>query len=133
MVCGVHPARLRRSRRLLGLAGGAGELVPLPVLRQRVDRAWSAFQTSRYSILGPQLPQLLAASQLAARELDGDAKLRASGLLAETYQLAAILMHKLGESNAAWLAADRGILAADGDPTMWRFLPTPAEPVTGEP
>jgi transcriptional regulator with XRE-family HTH domain len=39
-----------------------GEPVPLPVLRQRVDRAWAAFQTSRYSILGPQLPQLLAAS-----------------------------------------------------------------------
>jgi hypothetical protein len=61
----------------------------------------------------PQLPQLLTASQLAARELDGDAKLRASGLLAESYQLAAILMLKLGESNAAWVAADRGILAAE--------------------
>ena len=90
-----------------------GEPVPLPVLRQRVDRAWAAFQTSRYSILGPQLPQLLAASQLTTRELDGDAKLRASGLLAETYQLAAILMLKLGESNAAWVAADRCILAAE--------------------
>jgi hypothetical protein len=50
-----------------------GEPVPLSVLRQRVDRAWSAFQTSRYSLLGPQLPQLLGASQHAARELDGDA------------------------------------------------------------
>ena len=72
-----------------------------------MDRAWEAFQTSRYSILGPQLPQLLTASQLGARELDGDARLRASGLLAESYQLAAILMLKLGESNAAWVAADR--------------------------
>jgi hypothetical protein len=34
-------------------------------------------------------------------------------LLAETYQLAAILLLKLGESNAAWVAADRGILAAE--------------------
>ena len=34
-------------------------------------------------------------------------------MLAESYQLAAILMHKLGESNAAWVAADRGILAAE--------------------
>jgi hypothetical protein len=33
--------------------------------------------------------------------------------LAESYQLAAILMLKLGESNAAWVAADRGILAAE--------------------
>jgi hypothetical protein len=64
-------------------------VVPLPVLRQRADRAWAAFQTSRYSVLGPQLPQLLIASQLAARELDGDARLRASGLLAKAYQLAA--------------------------------------------
>ena len=68
---------------------------------------------TRYSILGPQLPQLLEATQLAARELDGDAKFRASRLLAESYQLAAILMLKLGESNAAWVAADRGILAAE--------------------
>jgi transcriptional regulator with XRE-family HTH domain len=104
---------LMRYDSLASQSDTSGEPVPLPVLRQRVDRAWSAFQTSRYSILGPQLPQLLAASQLAARELDGDAKLRASGLLAETYQLAAILMHKLGESNAAWVAADRGILAAE--------------------
>jgi hypothetical protein len=94
-------------------AGKADEPVPLPVLRQRVDRAWAAFQTSRYSILGPQLPQLLTASQLATQELGGDAKLRASGLLAESYQLAAILLLKLGESNAAWVAADRGILAAE--------------------
>ena len=78
-----------------------------------MDRAWEVFQTSQYSILGPQLPQLLTASQLAARELDGDARLRAAGLLAESYQLAAILMLKLGESNAAWVAADRGILAAE--------------------
>jgi len=104
---------LMRYESLTLPADSVGEPVPLPVLRQRVDRAWAAFQTSRYSLLGPQLPQLLEASQLAARELDGDAKLRASGLLAESYQLAAILLLKLGESNAAWVAADRGILAAE--------------------
>jgi transcriptional regulator with XRE-family HTH domain len=104
---------LMRYDSLAVASDSIGEPVPLPVLRQRVDRAWAAFQTSRYSILGPQLPQLLEASQVAARELDGDAKLRASGLLAESYQLAAILMLKLGGSNAAWVAADRGILAAE--------------------
>jgi transcriptional regulator with XRE-family HTH domain len=108
----VRDALMRYDSLAVGSAE-AGEPVPLPVLRQRINRAWAAFQTSRYSILGPQVPQLLAASQLAARELDGDAKLRASGLLAESYQLAAILMLKLGESNAAWVAADRGILAAE--------------------
>jgi hypothetical protein len=104
---------LMRYDSLTPHTASVGEPVPLPVLRQRVDRAWAAFQTSRYSILGPQVPQLLEASQLAAWELDGDAKLRASGLLAESYQLAAILLLKLGESNAAWVAADRGILAAE--------------------
>jgi DNA-binding transcriptional regulator YiaG len=90
-----------------------GGPVSLPVLRRRIDRAWTAFQTSRYSLLGPQLPQLLASTKVAVQELDGDGQLRASSLLAETYQLAAILLLKLGESNAAWVAADRGILAAE--------------------
>jgi transcriptional regulator with XRE-family HTH domain len=111
-LAGVRDALMRYDS-LAVPSDTTGEPVPLPVLRQRVDRAWEAFQTSRYSILGPQLPQLLTASQLAAQELDGDAKLRACGLLAESYQLAAILMLKLGESNAAWVAADRGILAAE--------------------
>jgi hypothetical protein len=44
---------LMRYDSLGGGAGGGGELVPLPVLRQRVDRAWAAFQTCRYSVLGP--------------------------------------------------------------------------------
>jgi transcriptional regulator with XRE-family HTH domain len=36
-----------------------GRPAGLPVLRRRVDRAWAAFQSSRYSMLGSQVPHLL--------------------------------------------------------------------------
>jgi hypothetical protein len=85
----------------------------LPVLRRRLDRAWAAFQSSRYSMLGSQLPRLLTATQHAVKELDGDGRLQACGLLAEAYQLAAAMLLKLGDSNSAWVAADRGVLAAE--------------------
>ena len=82
-------------------------------LRRKVNRAWAAFQTSHYSMLGQQLPHLLSATQRARGELDGDQRHAASGLLAETYQLGASMLLKLGDSNSAWVAADRGILAAE--------------------
>jgi transcriptional regulator with XRE-family HTH domain len=90
-----------------------GQPASLPVLRRRVDRAWAAFQSSRYSVLGSQVPRLLRATQRAVDEVDGDGRLQASGLLAEAYQLGAIMLLKLGDSNSAWVAADRGMLAAE--------------------
>jgi transcriptional regulator with XRE-family HTH domain len=51
-LAGVRDALMRYDS-LAVPSDPAGEPMPLPVLRQRVDRAWAAFQTSRYSILGP--------------------------------------------------------------------------------
>jgi transcriptional regulator with XRE-family HTH domain len=104
---------LMRYHSLVTDSTTAGDLPSLTALRGGVDRAWAAFQTSNYSALGARLPRLLTATQLVARQLDGDDRLRASGLLAETYQLAASTLLKLGDSNPAWVAADRGILAAE--------------------
>jgi hypothetical protein len=50
-IAAVRDALMRYDS--LATDSGAGEPVPLPVLRQRVDQAWAAFQSSRYSILGP--------------------------------------------------------------------------------
>jgi hypothetical protein len=73
----------------------------LPVLRRRLDRAWAAFQSSRYSMLGSQLPRLLTATQHAVKELDGDGRLQACGLLAEAYQ------HAVGDrEGCSWLIAE---------------------------
>jgi hypothetical protein len=104
---------LMRYDSLKGHSDTRGEPASLPVLRRKVDLAWAAFQSSRYSVLGLQVPPLLTATQRAVSELDGDERLRASGLLAEAYQVGASMLLKLGDSNSAWVAADRGMLAAE--------------------
>lgn len=82
-------------------------------LQRRVHRAWHSFQSSRYSALGRAPPGLLTEAQVAAGDLDGDRRLVAASLLSETYQLAAIMLLKQGDSNLAWVAADRGMLQAE--------------------
>ncbi len=85
----------------------------LAELQRRVNRAWQSFQSSRYSALGRALPGLLTETQVAAEDLDGERRLVAASLLSETYQLAAIMLLKQGDSNLAWVAADRGMLQAE--------------------
>jgi hypothetical protein len=48
----------------------------------------------------------------AARAADGDAAIRAHELLALSYQAAASVLTKLGEADLAWIAAERGLAAA---------------------
>ena len=48
----------------------------------------------------------------AARAADGDAAIRAHELLALSYQAAASVLTKLGEADLAWIAAERGLTAA---------------------
>lgn len=53
-------------------------------------------------------PLLLADALLAARQYTGDDRARAHELLALSYQAAASVLTKLGESDLAWMAAERG-------------------------
>lgn len=88
----------------------------LPMLAATADALWVAFQGSRYSALALQLPDVLAGAQLAAghgAKDDRDQQL-ASRLLSETYQVAAFTLTKLGDANAAWMTAERGMAAAAG-------------------
>jgi hypothetical protein len=48
----------------------------------------------------------------AARAADGDDAIRAYELLALSYQAAASVLTKLGEADLAWIAAERGLTAA---------------------
>ena len=59
------------------------------------------------------LPRVLMTAQLAARQLGSDQRRTASGLLAETYQCVTGAMANIGQNDLAWVAADRGILAAE--------------------
>lgn len=86
--------------------------VPLLTLRQSVNRAWDAFQGAEYSDFSQRVSRLLVTLQQAVRSLDGEERRVALGLLAEAYQVVAYTLTKLGDPQAAWLAADRGMVAA---------------------
>jgi hypothetical protein len=78
-----------------------------------VDYAWLAFQASHYSSLGSLLRTLLVAAQYAASQMTGDARHRAQELLAQVYQITTSTLRKLGYHELEWLAAERGVVAAE--------------------
>lgn len=97
---------------LLGTTAADNEPPALSDLRADVGEVWDAYQNSRYGFATRQLPLLLADALVAARSYSGDDREEAHALLALTYQGAAMVLGKLGESELAWIAADRGLAAA---------------------
>ena len=85
----------------------------LPQLQRQVDYAWSAFQASHYSALGPLLGELIIQAQYATAETTDEDQRRASELLAQVYQITTSTLRKLGRHDLEWLAAERGVAAAE--------------------
>ncbi|WP_341720961.1 helix-turn-helix domain-containing protein [Micromonospora sp. FIMYZ51] len=79
-----------------------------------VAHAWTSYQHARYPALIDLLPGLLAGAQRrhAHEPLAG----RVS--LVEAYRVTASLLVKLGETELAWLAADRAMALSAGDPVL---------------
>ena len=86
--------------------------VDLDKLGAEIGESWSAYQDSRYSRATRRLPDAITAARTAARTLDGHDAARAKAQLAMAYQGAAMVLTKIGETDLAWLAADRGLAAA---------------------
>jgi transcriptional regulator with XRE-family HTH domain len=78
------------------------------------------FQQSRYAELVNRLPKLLSDAQLTARAVDGTQRDRARAATSTAYQVAASTLWKFGQSDLAWLAAERGFRIAEGlgDPLL---------------
>ncbi|GAA0408214.1 hypothetical protein GCM10009530_70690 [Microbispora corallina] len=69
---------------------------------------------SRYTELAPVLAELIPELERAVRlATDDELKSDAREQLAETYQAAAAMLSKLGENDAAWVAADRAAFVAE--------------------
>jgi transcriptional regulator with XRE-family HTH domain len=81
-------------------------------LESQVSTLWSSYQESRYGYVTANLPSLLAAANTATEAHTGDDQERAFSLLALSYQATAVLLTKLGEADLAWMAAERGLAAA---------------------
>ncbi|MEV8489920.1 helix-turn-helix domain-containing protein [Streptomyces sp. NPDC052002] len=102
----------RQLTPLLGRQSAQEERPTLAALQSDVEEVWEAYQASRFGFATRQLPLVLADSLSAARAARGSDRDEAYSLLALTYQGAAMVLGKLGESELAWIAADRGLAAA---------------------
>jgi Helix-turn-helix domain len=87
--------------------------VPEPdLLAAAVGTARRQYQACRYAGLLRRLPALLGQLDAACCALAGDGRLRAYGLAADAYHVAAGLMLKLDDRGLAQLAADHSMRAA---------------------
>jgi hypothetical protein len=115
-------AALMDYRQIMQLpAGSSGqEPAPLARLEQNLDEVWLAYQDSRFGFVTRRVPELIAESQIAAAAYAGDDAARAHAVLALTYQATATTLTKVGEADLAWIASDRGLVAAQrsGDPVV---------------
>ncbi|MEU1624107.1 helix-turn-helix transcriptional regulator [Streptomyces sp. NPDC020096] len=113
---------LMNYRQLTPLLGvpTEGEPSPLNELRAAVAEVWDAYQESRYGFATRRLPLLLADALMAVQSYDGHDREQAHEIAAMTYQGAAMVLTKLGETDLAWIAADRGLAAAQqtGNPVV---------------
>ncbi|TDC83088.1 XRE family transcriptional regulator [Micromonospora sp. KC606] len=78
--------------------------VPTGQVRRHVAHAWLTYQHAHYAQLLRALPALL------------DAAHATPALLVPAYRITASVLVKLGEADLGWLAADRAVTAAAGDP-----------------
>jgi transcriptional regulator with XRE-family HTH domain len=93
---------------------------PTPEIAARVDKAWELAHESRYVELADLLRGLVPALETAVRSAPQERRAELFELLATTYQACSAALAKLGEPEAAWIAADRAMVAAEraGDPLM---------------
>ena len=110
------------------IASVIGTVRPAPAkhieaLRRQHAEIWELVHASRYTELAPILaaliPGLEAATRTAASQQD---RAEARELLGDTYQATAAMMAKIGETDAAWIAADRAGFCAEaaGSPSRSR-------------
>ena len=86
---------------------------PRPVARWTED-AWNDYQGGRIGRVVAALPRLIkAAQQMEAAGGDTDYKRRCAAVSARIHHLAATTLSKVGESDFAWIAAERAMQAAD--------------------
>jgi transcriptional regulator with XRE-family HTH domain len=108
-------AALRDYRHLSPSIANASDDEPpdLMYLEREVSDLWDTYQQSRYGSLARRLPPLIHECLTAVRVFDGDDGRRANALAAYVHHVATLFLTKLGEIDLAWIAASRGLAAAN--------------------
>jgi transcriptional regulator with XRE-family HTH domain len=98
-----------------------GHHVPsLEEIRSKVGRAWSLTHEGRYADLADLLRDLVPELESGARAVPDAQRAEVYELLAAAYQACSAALAELDEPEAAWIAADRGMGAAEraGNPLL---------------
>ncbi len=89
-------------------------------LQARAAAAWELTHAARYADLADLLRALIPDLETAARALPQDQHGKVFELMAAAYQACSAALDKLGEPEAAWIAADRSLVSAEraGNPLL---------------
>src|SRR6266498_1996010 len=116
----ASPQETAGLRRVLSTLPGTARAAPRAVSELEADllSATRLRAQARYAAAAAALPGLITDLEVAAEANEGDDRNKALGLLARAYGLAVATLVRYNEHDLAWLAADRGIYAAEptGDP-----------------
>ena len=105
-----HPA----TEAALGSAPGPVTEDQVSSLRDLHDQVWPLVHASRYNELVVLVADLVPRLERAVRaEASAEQVYAVRELLTDTYQAVAAMLAKLGEGDAAWIAANRAMLAAE--------------------
>jgi transcriptional regulator with XRE-family HTH domain len=99
---------------------GQHEPPDVSALRAQVDRAWSLTHEGNYADLAELLEQLVPCLEAAVRSAPEDERPELFRLLAKMYHTCSAALANMGEPEAAWIAVDRAVVAAEraNDPLL---------------
>ncbi|MDA8043687.1 MAG: helix-turn-helix domain-containing protein [Actinomycetota bacterium] len=111
-----HPA----PQAALGMPQPVAPAATIDRMGSQISTCWDLVHASRFDGLGPTLASLIPDLEGASRRVEGDDRLAVFALLADSYQIAAAMLVKVGDIGAAWIAADRAIGAGErcGDQSL---------------
>ncbi|SNR97326.1 Helix-turn-helix domain-containing protein [Streptosporangium subroseum] len=82
-------------------------------LRHEIRQVNRLYQSTQYDEVGRRLPGLIVATELGSRHAPVDRRRTYQTLRSLTYHCATTTLRRVGESDLAWLAADRSLAAAE--------------------